>query len=396
MNNQDPFGAWETGRHGQQALELRRQDRGGIFLSVIDERKPGSTQCRIGSRWYTNFGSAEVLGLDREPFFAPAILSGVGRWGTGCGASRVYQTMRPCIELEQGLARITRAQDAIVFNSATTAHFGLIPGMARFGKASFLLDSAVHNSVQRACEIAHARGAEVSLFRHNNLDDLQSIIDKCQTIPIIAVDSIYSMTGEFAPLKELREIASEHNGYLYVDDAHGTGLYGDLGGGYATSVFGTIPDNVFVAGSMSKALCGYGGFLACTARVRTFIECTGDGFLFNGPVPSPYLEANTAITTFLESDGYGTAMEKLRSNQRKVRSILLAAGFQILAPDSHILAVSMDSNSAIELGRKLFAGGILANVAMYPAVQRGRGIVRLTPTAKHTDEDIAMLAKAIY
>ncbi len=395
MKNRDLFDDWMRGRLGKRVFGLRESERGGVFGAVIDERKPGSAHCRIESRWFVNFGSAAVLGLDWQPFFAEALASGALTWGTACGASRVYQSASPCVDLENGIAEITGCEDAILFNSVTTGHCGVIPSLARRGRTRFLLDAFVHNSVHRACEIAAARGAEVDTFKHNDLADLQRQVAEGDATPVIAVDSIYSMTGEFAPLRELADIAGEANGYLYVDDAHGTGLYGACGGGYVTEVFGTVPDHVLVAGSLSKALCGYGGFLAGPQRLRPFIECAAEGFLFNGPIPAPYLVADQGIIQFLGSPEYGSLLERVRQNRLALLEALRVGGLCPVTPESHILAADIGDREAIELGRKLFAGGILANIAVFPAVRRGHGVVRFTPSAFHTEEDIASLSRAL-
>lgn len=395
MKDRDPFSAWASGLLGQRVLGLRESERGGVFGAVISERKPGSAHCRIGSGWFVNFGSAEVLGLDQQPFFAEELATGSLTWGTSCGASRVYQAVSPCVDLENGIAKIAGCEDAILFNSVTTAHCGVIPSLARRGRTRFLLDAFVHNSVHRACEIAAARGADVAAFKHNDLADLRRQIAEDDATPVIAVDSIYSMTGEFAPLHELADIADEANGYLYVDDAHGTGLYGACGGGYVTEVFGTVPDHVLVAGSLSKALCGYGGFLAGPQRLRPFIECAAEGFLFNGPIPAPYLVADQGIIQFLQSADYAALLERVHQNRLALQDALRLAGLCPVTPESHILAADVGEGKAIALGRKLFAGGILANIAVFPAVPHGHGVVRFTPSVFHTDEDIASLSRAL-
>ncbi len=395
MIRKDPLDAWEHSRVGRTTLGLREHYRGSIFGAVIAEREPATAHCRVGDRWLIDFGNAGALGLDQMPFFSEALASGACAWGTSCGASRVYQSTAVCSELEKKLAAVAGCEEAIVFNSVTTAHCGVLPAIARNGDVWILVDASAHNSVHRACDVAAARGVSVETFRHNAMDELQVKLARGTGVPLVAIDSIYSMTGEFAPLAELSEAVAERNGYLYIDDAHGTGLYGSTGGGYAAKVFGEIPPHVLIGGSLSKAVCGYGGFLGCTGRIRAFVECTAEGFLFNGPVPGPYLAADKAILDFMGSSEYGELLKKLEMNRQALLATLTEAGLEPISPESHILAVEIGDRAAVDLGRSLFSGGILANVALFPAVARGRGVVRFTPSVLHTAKDMEDLSRVL-
>ncbi|NQU22395.1 MAG: pyridoxal phosphate-dependent aminotransferase family protein [Candidatus Nealsonbacteria bacterium] len=391
-----PLDGWYRSKLGEKCTGLRKLGRGSIFGATIEERRTGTAQCRIGGKWFVNFGSAEVLGLDADPRVRKLAREFIDQWGTCCGASRVYQYPVLYDQLERRIVQTTNAEQAIAFNSVTTVHCGVLPSLTRTGNFTIIIDRHAHNSMWRAADICAARGSVVKQFPHNDIAEVSRLLQSTDgKLPIVVVDSVYSMSGDFAPIKELYALVNEHNGLLYVDDAHGTGLHGDHGGGYVTRELGRLPPNILVVGSLSKALCGYGGFLACGPEYREFVECAAEGFLFNGPIPAPMLGADLAVFDILLSHEYSSMRTALADRQQRVRSVLENAGFTIIAPASHIFAISMTEKKAVALAQHLFEAGVLVNLALFPAVPLKAGLIRLTPGLLHTDEDTRVLAAAL-
>ena len=393
----DPLRRWQESRLGRRTAELRRSGRGAVFGAVVQERQPGTARVRVQGRWLLNFGSAEILALDAWPGVVSSAQRCIEEFGVGCGASRVYQYAGMFEELEQQIAAAVGSEDAVALNSTTTVHCGVLPSLTQSGGSVLIADRMAHNSTRRACELCQARGNNLVTFEHNDVDHLSQVLGgiEAECYPIVVVDSVYSMGGEFAPLAEIQALVSAHDGLLYVDDAHGTGIYGERGGGYVSEVFPRIPDNTLVAGSLSKAICGYGGFLACPKRFREFVECSAEGFVFNGPIPAPLMGVDIAGLKILLSPHYPDMRARLSQMQAEVRAAVLDNGFSIIEPTSHIVGIPMTETGALGVAKHLFDEGFLVNAAVFPAVRRRTGIVRVIPSLLHTEEDVAKLGAAL-
>jgi len=390
-----PLAAWRERKVAKKLLATRESARGTIYGAEIEEREPGTARCRIGDEWYVNFGLADVFGFSCDPGVVGPAESALRDWGVFYGASRVYQEPRLYRELEERIAEAVGTEIAIAFNSVTTVHCGFLPSLARQGTCTVFIDRFAHNSLWRACELCAARGATVVPFPHNDADALGKLLSSGESFPIVAVDSVYSMGGDFAPLREIHELVTKHEGLLYCDDAHGTAVYGKRGGGYAAQEFGTVPENVLVVGSLSKALSGNGGFLACGQEWRDFIESAAEGFIFNGPIPPAMLAADIAAIDILLSEEYPDMVTRLHAKQEGVLACVRELGLDVVNPGSHIIAMPLDEEKAVRVASRLFESGILVNTAIFPAVPAKQGIIRLTPSLLHSDEDMSALSTAL-
>lgn len=391
-----PLTRWRRSRIGRRASGLRRSGRGTVFGAVVQEREAGTARCRIAGRWVTNFGIASAFGLDARPECLARAADHMHQFGVCSSVSRVYQYAEPCAELEQMIARAVGTPDAVVLRSTTDVHCGVLASLVRWSKCVIAVDERAHNTMHRATDICASRGSIVKQCAHNSIRDAETILCSREDLfPIVMIDSVYSMTGDFAPLRDMHNMVARLGGVLYVDDAHGTGIYGECGGGYISACFREIPSDVLVIGSLSKALSGYGGFIAGSNDMREFIESTSEGFLFNGPVPAPMLGVDIEIFRVLLSEEYPKLQRLLQAKQRAVRAAVTNGGYTVVTPDSHIVSIPLSEDAAGHLAEELFERGVLVNLALFPAVPRGQGIVRLTPSLLHTEEDINRLADAL-
>lgn len=390
-----PLQCWTQSRIAQRSRKLRENYYGKLFIATIDERRIGTSHCRIGNQWFVNFGLADAFGLGCHPDILKQAGQALEQWGTFFGASRIYQFPELYRQLERSLAQMVGAEQAVAFNSVTTIHCGVLASLAPMSKCTLFIDRFAHNSLSRAADLCAARGAEIKRFPHNDTRTLSKLLEKTNTFPVIVVDSVYSMGGDFAPLKEIHKLVTEHNGLLYVDDAHGTGMYGPQGGGYVRETLGRIPENTLVVGSLSKVVSGCGAFLACSNDYRELVELSSEGYIFNGPIPPASLAGDIAAVDILRSREYPGMRDRLHDRQEQVRAIVTAAGRSILESKSHIIAIPMGEREASQTAAQLFEHGILVNLALFPAVPRNTGILRLTPSLLHSDEDIKAFADAM-
>src|SRR5579871_6122254 len=235
---------------------------------MVVERMGPNRVIEVAGKKVVNFGSDSFLGLDQDPRVQDALRRGIGQWGTHNGASRAFSSVRSNIEAEEKLAAWLGTEATLIYPSVTLANLGAIPGLV--GRQDVLVvDEQAHNSIQEGAKIAKANGTRLYSFSHCNPDALQKALDEAgeYRCAVVAIDGVYSMSGELPPLAELNRICLQRQAVLYVDDAHGTGVLGKQGRGTVLDALGNY-DNTLVVGSLSKAFSCFGGFLGCTEEFK--------------------------------------------------------------------------------------------------------------------------------
>src|SRR5439155_13181126 len=238
---------------------------------VVDELGAHRTMC-VGGRRVTNFGSDSFLGLDQDARVQEAVVRGVRKWGTHNGASRAFSSVRANAEAEDRIAAWLGTEAALIYPSVTLANMGAVPGLV--GRRDLLVvDEQAHNSIQEGAKIARAGGVRVLSFSHCDPADLGQVLRGAgeYRVALVAIDGVYSMSGQLPPLHALNEVARRYNAVLYVDDAHGTGVLGRQGRGTVLDALGDY-DNTFVVGSLSKAFSCAGGFIGCTEQFKLLLK----------------------------------------------------------------------------------------------------------------------------
>lgn len=226
---------------------------GDVHLKdLVSTEANDQRQFRIKGKMVYNFGCDSFLGLDRDPRVQKAIIDGTRRWGTHNGSSRIFYSVEANEIAEQKLAQWLGVEDTLIYPSVTLANMGLIPGVA--GRGTLLaVDRLAHSSIHEGSKIAHDNGADLRIFDPCTPEVLEGVLGQAQYEDcVVAVDGVYSMQGCTPPLRELNQVTLAHGGILYVDDAHGTGIFGDHGRGTAIRELGNLND-VIMLGSLSKA-----------------------------------------------------------------------------------------------------------------------------------------------
>ena len=342
-----------------------------------------------------NFGSDSFLGYDRDARVQAAIVEGMNEWGTHNGSSRAFGNIALCEEAEYRLARWMGVEDTLIYPSVTLANIGLLPGLV--GKGDLLvLDRKSHDSLHQAAHIVAGNGAKVVLLDPCTGDALAEILraedyEGC----VVAVDGIYSMTGEMPPLRELDEVTREHGGILYVDDAHGTALVGPKGLGAANMLLES-PDNALIVGSLSKAFSCLGAFVTCDTRLKRILKIRSSTFVFGGPVPPPYLAGICKVCDILESPEHDEHLRHLRQMLDQLTSGIRSLGLTMYGGEAAIVAVQVgDIEQTFKAGKAMFDRGYYVQSATYPAVPIMGGLLRIQVNANHTVENIAGLLGAL-
>jgi 7-keto-8-aminopelargonate synthetase-like enzyme len=350
----------------------------------------------VNGRTVVNFGSDSFLGLDQDPRVREAIRRGVAAWGAHNGASRAFSSVRSNVDAEGKLARWLGTEAALIYPSVTLANLGAIPGLV--GKQDLLVvDEQAHNSIQEGAKIAKANGVRVLTFSHCDPAALRDVFARAgdYRVAVVAIDGVYSMSGELPPLRELNAVALAHRAVLYVDDAHATGVVGTRGRGTVLDALGSY-DNTLVVGSLSKGFSCAGGFIGCTEEFKLLLKMRSNTYIFGGPVVPPYLDAVCVVCDILMSPEYEHLSAKLRRNLAQLREGLTRMGLVVSGGKTPIVSVLVgDEADTLNAGDILFRKGYYVQSVTFPAVPYHAGVLRIQVNANHRSESIAGLLDAV-
>jgi 7-keto-8-aminopelargonate synthetase-like enzyme len=344
---------------------------------------------QIAGRWLTNFGSDSFLGFDQDPRVQEAIERGVREWGTHNGSSRAFSSVRPNVTAEEKIAAWMGTEAALIYPSVTLANTSALPGLLTRHDV-LVADQLAHNSIDEGLKIAKARGVRTAKFAHNDGADLTRILADVRPYrhAVVAVDGVYSMSGQLPPLADFQRIALQNDAILYVDDAHGTGVLGKRGRGTVLEALGNY-DNTLVAGSLSKAFSCFGGFIAGPAAAIDLLKLRSNSLIFGGPVPPPYLEGICTVVNILNSPEYDTIRARLDANVHRLTEGAAALGLVVLGGKVPIVSVLIGAEElTLQAGKFLFEHGYYVQSVIFPAVPHGAGVLRIQVNANHAVEQI--------
>jgi 7-keto-8-aminopelargonate synthetase-like enzyme len=363
---------------------------------MVVERMGPNRVIEVAGKKVVNFGSDSFLGLDQDPRVQDALRRGIRQWGTHNGASRAFSSVRSNIEAEDKLAAWLGTEATLIYPSVTLANLGAIPGLV--GRQDVLVvDEQAHNSIQEGAKIAKANGVRVLSFSHCNPQALERALDGAgdYRCAVVALDGVYSMSGELPPLAELNRVCLARRAVLYVDDAHGTGVMGRQGRGTVLDALGNY-DNTLVVGSLSKGFSCMGGFIGCTNEFKLLLKMRSNTYIFGGPVAPCYLDAICTVCDILGSPEYDLLAGRLQRNISQLKTGLCDLGLVVLGGLTPILSVLVgDEEDTLNAGNFLFERGYYVQSVTFPAVPYHAGVLRIQVNANHQAESIGNLLGAM-
>lgn len=372
----------EEGRY-RHFVELERPAVDAPYVRLAD----GSG--RVVADWCSN----DYLGMSLHPAVVAAAAEALAEHGVGSGGTRNIAGSHVLVrELEDELADLHSQEAALVFTS------GFIANEATLRALGSLLDDCVILSDERnhasMIDGIRASRAERAIFRHNDVEHLRELLESLppERPRIVAFESIYSMDGDIAPLRELCALCAEHGALSYLDETHAAGSYGREGAGVAQLVGA---DPTVVQGSLAKGYGTLGGFIAGPAAVVDTVRSHASGFIFTTSLPPAIAAASLASVRHLRtSDAERAALER---SVRTLREAFARAGVEALPSTSHIVPVLIPgAERCREVARRLLAEhAIYVQPINYPSVARGRERLRIAPTPAHTPEHAEALASAL-
>jgi acyl carrier protein len=374
--------------------------------AVVDEQD--GRNVKIGGRWYSDFASANYLGLDLHPAVQASISEAIRRWGVHPSWTRAVASPRIYEDLEREIADFIGAPDVLVFPTITLLHSGVLPVLAG-GDGLILLDRAAHNSIQEAAQLAGSRGTAVDWFDHNDPHDLEERLELHRERPrkIIAVDGVYSMSGSYPPLPEFARLARKHSARVYVDDAHGFGVigenpapdnpYGEMGNGVVRHFGLRFDRDIVYVGGMSKAFSSMAAFVSCAGEDEKRRLSMASTAVFSGPSPTASLASALVGLRISRTDEGVIIRRRLLGLTRQLVAGARALGFAV-DNDNLFPLVSVRIGGVpdvVNACKVLWEHGILITPALFPAVPVDRGALRFTLTAANTEEQVRLAIGAL-
>ena len=354
---------------------------------------PGTgAEIPVGGHPLLNFSSNDYLGLSRHPRVKAAAIAAIQQFGTGATASRLVAGTLTCHEgLEGQLASLKGYPAALVFGSGYAANVGMISALVGRGD-HIIMDRLAHASLVDAAVLSRAR---VHRFRHNDSGHAREL---CRACPaggrrLIVTESVFSMDGDLAPVSGLASVATEEGAMVLVDEAHATGVFGPAGAGVIRQADAESGVNLSM-GTLSKALGGLGGFVACSDEMRSWFIHKARSFIYSTALsPAMVGAALGALEVLREAPGMGSG---LLARSAHFRNRLQAQGLDTGASASQIIPVMVgDNGRAIRLHRRLLEQGILAVAIRPPTVPRGTARLRLSVRLDHSLEVLDRVADQI-
>lgn len=366
------------------AIEGDGQLRSLRPISMLDGGKLQQGHCE-----YTDFSSNDYLGLSRHPLLAKRAADYTREMGAGAGASRlVTGTSETHLKVEQKIAAFKGTEAALLFASGWQANAAVIPALLKAAPgAAVFTDRLVHASVHQGCRAAGVRQIR---FAHNDLDHLERLLHKQgREAParIVLTESVFSMDGDRADLVRLSELARAYDAMLFVDEAHATGVLGPGGAGLSAAIHGGVD---IAMGTFSKAMGGFGAYIACSALLRDYLINTCSGFIYSTALPPAGLGAIDASLDLVP--GMDAQRLKLIKLAERLRDGIQALGMDTGNSSTQIVpAIVGASAEALALSEHLARNGMFAAAIRPPTVPAGSSRLRLVVRSAHEPEDIDRL-----
>ncbi len=378
--------------------ELKTEGRYRVFADI--ERQAGKfprAKAHINGelRDITVWCSNDYMGMGQNPDAIKAMVDIATGYGVGAGGTRnISGTTHQHVLLERELAELHHTEAALSFGSGWIANLtalstigSLVPNLV------IISDSKNHNSMIEG--IRHSR-AEKHIFKHNDLEDLESILKSIEPArpKMIAFESVYSMDGDIAPMKEICDLADKYNAMTFLDEVHAVGLYGEHGAGVAERD-GLMDRITIIQGTMAKAYGVVGGYIAGTADMCDFVRSYGSGFIFSTSTPPAVAAACRANIKYLKEHNEHRIKHQERAAALKQR--FKDAGLPVMDSQSHIVPLLVgDPVLCKQASDELMTRhNIYVQPINYPTVERGTERLRFTPSPLHDDKLMDELIAAL-
>lgn len=376
----------------EEALARAEAGRRRRRLRAVEALDGG--RVRIDGRELIDVSSNDYLGLSRHPLLKERARDWTQRYGTGAGASRLVRgTLGLHAAIEARLAQLKGTEAALLYSSGWQANAAILPALFEAGEGPALVfaDRLIHASLHHGCRAAGVRQIR---FRHNDLDHLDELLSARAGEPgrrFILTESVFSMDGDRADVVRLAAIARRHDAFLYLDEAHATGVVGPGGMGLS----GLAPGGVdLIMGTFSKALGGFGAYVAGSRSLCDWLVNACSGFIYTTALPPPVLGAIDAALEL--APGMDAERAHLAALGARLRAGLADLGVDAGLSTTQIVPALIGGEAdALDLAGRLEAEGVLAVAIRPPTVPKGSSRIRFALSAAHGLGDVERILEVM-
>jgi 5-aminolevulinate synthase len=378
---------------------LHEEGRYRVFIDIERENgnfphatwsRPDGTQQPV-TIWCGN----DYLGMGQHPAVLAAMHEALDATGAGSGGTRnISGTTVYHKRLEAELADLHRKEAALLFTSAYIANDATLSTLPKLFPGLIIYSDELNHASM--IEGVRRNGGAKRIFRHNDVAHLRELLaaDDPDTPKLIAFESVYSMDGDFGPIKAICDLADEFGALTYIDEVHAVGMYGPRGAGVAErdGLMGRID---IINATLAKAYGVMGGYIAASAKMVDAIRSYAPGFIFTTSL-APVIAAGAAASVkHLKSD---QALRDKQQTQAKIlKTRLKGLGLPIIDHGSHIVPVIVgDPKHTKQLSDMLLDQyGIYVQPINFPTVPRGTERLRFTPSPVHGPDEMDKLVRAL-
>ena len=377
--------------------DLKSQGKYRVFNDIV--REAGKFPTAI---WYgpynikniVNWCSNDYLGMGQHKVVLDAMHTALDATGSGSGGTRnIGGTSHYHVALEHELATLHKKERALLFSSAYVANEWTLISLAKIiPDIHYVSDSKNHNSM--IVGMSHSR-APKTVFKHNDLEDLEKVLREVKGTPCIVFESVYSMDGDVGLIQEICDLADKYNAMTYIDEVHAVGLYGLRGGGKVEEL--GLQDRIdIVNGTLGKAYGVQGGYIAADSIVIDAIRSIAAGFIFTTSMSPVSCAGALAAVKYLKE--HNELREKHQERARKLKYRLRKAGLPVMeCSTTHIVPVLVgNAKQCKAMSDSLLNDyNIYVQPINYPTVDVGTERLRFAPTPFHDDGMIEDLVNAL-
>jgi 8-amino-7-oxononanoate synthase len=373
---------------GDQPTLLRR--RYEVWYHAFEAQR-GPRVWRDG-REYVMLTSNDYLGLSQHPKVIAAGQQALAEWGSSTNGARLANgSRRYHLELEEALAAFLGKPACHV---AVAGYISVLSSVAAFAQRGdvILVDKNIHSCVWDGIRLSTA---DVERFTHNDPEHLRGVLAQLDPAApkLLVIEGVYSMEGHIARLPEFAALAAEYGCMLVVDDAHGFGVLGDLGRGTA-SHFGLDREVDLISGSLSKALASTGGYVAGPRDAIEYLRTHSKQTIFSAALAPASAACARAALEIMQTEP--EHLERLRANTRRYHDLLRSLNLDLWESETAAVPIVLGSKErAYMFWKHLLDQGVFTIMSIAPGVPPGKDLVRTAISAWHTDEDFAVIEKAM-
>jgi len=372
--------------------ELIKIKDSGLYRNLRAVENAQDTHIEIEGKTYLSFCSNNYLGLANHPSVVEAVKGAVDVYGWGAGASRLVSGNMTLHEtLEKEISKFKIKDASIVFPTGYMANLGVITSLVSNGDL-VICDRLNHASIIDGCRLS---GADFRVYAHCNMEKLETILKKSTMYnrKLIVTDSVFSMDGDLAPLPDIVKIAAKYNAMLMVDEAHGTGVFGQNGRGVAEH-FNLCKEVDIVMGTLSKAIGSLGGYVSGDIDLISYLRNKARSFMYTTALPPAVCAASIAGIKLIQEDP--SLRESLWHNVSFIRDKLKSLKINTLSFESQIIPVLIgDALTADNISKLLYEKGILIPAIRPPTVPANSSRLRMTVMSTHTEGDLERLLQVL-